>query len=368
MPKPCGVFWIKGEIFPVILVCCEYMNKVKRNYSSWDISVEEFPYDGSVEEQLKFLLGYAILAPSSHNAQPWKFSIRGNLVIVYGEESRRLNISDPDQRLEHVSFGCAIEFFIIAAEYFGFLVDVEYLPEEERGAVARLEVTGENKSKSFDENHLIHSITSRHSNRHDFEEREVSDSVLENLINIKNSNVNVHVMSEEEKKNKYASTVMKSRHLTFEDEAFRHEMAKHKKNNFTKACVGIPGFTMGFNALKSLIVPTLIKKMNVIKLSYKKDEAQFGRFSSAHIVLTTSEDTKVAWLESGRILARILLSAQQSGVSASINASPSGEDIHCDQVRELLDTEEFVQISCRIGYTTKKMKHSPRLPVEDVLS
>ena len=33
----------------------------------WAITEQDFPVAGSVEEQLRFLLGYAILAPSSHN-------------------------------------------------------------------------------------------------------------------------------------------------------------------------------------------------------------------------------------------------------------------------------------------------------------
>ena len=46
-----------------------------RNHDSWDISEQEFPEGGSIEAQLRFLLRFAILAPSPKNSQPWAFAI-----------------------------------------------------------------------------------------------------------------------------------------------------------------------------------------------------------------------------------------------------------------------------------------------------
>ena len=39
----------------------------------WNIAEAHYPALGSVPEQLRFLLGYAILAPSRSNSQPWQF-------------------------------------------------------------------------------------------------------------------------------------------------------------------------------------------------------------------------------------------------------------------------------------------------------
>jgi nitroreductase len=41
----------------------------------WNILADEFPSDGFTADQLEFLLGYAILAPSIHNTQPWLFQV-----------------------------------------------------------------------------------------------------------------------------------------------------------------------------------------------------------------------------------------------------------------------------------------------------
>lgn len=42
------------------------------------INISDFPEKGSLEFQIKFVLNYAILAPSTHNSQPWLFKIEAS--------------------------------------------------------------------------------------------------------------------------------------------------------------------------------------------------------------------------------------------------------------------------------------------------
>jgi nitroreductase len=46
----------------------------------WDVREADFPRTGLPAEQLRFLLHYAVLAPSGHNTQPWLFKIDGDTV------------------------------------------------------------------------------------------------------------------------------------------------------------------------------------------------------------------------------------------------------------------------------------------------
>jgi nitroreductase len=48
----------------------------------YEIDEERFPRTGSTQEEYAFLIRYAILAPSSHNTQPWKFEIRDDGIEV----------------------------------------------------------------------------------------------------------------------------------------------------------------------------------------------------------------------------------------------------------------------------------------------
>ena len=63
--------------------------------NTWNISQLQFPPSVSSSEILRFLLNYAVLAPSGHNTQPWLFQINGNVLGFYADRSRALPIVDP---------------------------------------------------------------------------------------------------------------------------------------------------------------------------------------------------------------------------------------------------------------------------------
>lgn len=86
----------------------------------WSVAEADFPRDGDSGDQARFLVRYAILAPSTHNTLPWSFRIVGNGIDVFADRSRWLRVADPDQRELLLSVGCALENLVIAAEHFGF--------------------------------------------------------------------------------------------------------------------------------------------------------------------------------------------------------------------------------------------------------
>lgn len=73
--------------------------------SVWNLDADEFLSMGDIEEQATFLLLYAILAPSSHNSQPWEFTVTGNEIAVGADESRWLEVADPEKRELYISVG-----------------------------------------------------------------------------------------------------------------------------------------------------------------------------------------------------------------------------------------------------------------------
>ncbi|MDM7912406.1 MAG: hypothetical protein QUS09_04850, partial [Methanotrichaceae archaeon] len=60
------------------------------NFAAWDVKESDFPEEGTTEDQLKFLLRYAILAPSGPNSQPWKFAVNISTIFVYADLKRSL--------------------------------------------------------------------------------------------------------------------------------------------------------------------------------------------------------------------------------------------------------------------------------------
>ena len=95
----------------------------------WGIGAADFPEEGTPREQLTFLVRWAVLAPSSHNSQPWRFSIRDEEIWIFADKSKWLKVADADERELHISLGCALENLQIAAQYFGYAPTVTYFPD-----------------------------------------------------------------------------------------------------------------------------------------------------------------------------------------------------------------------------------------------
>ena len=96
----------------------------------WEVSEGDFPASSSIDAQLRFLLRYAILAPSTRNSQPWAFSVQDNRAHLLADFRRSQSVADPDRRELYISLGCALENLLVAAEHFGFRHGVTYFPEQ----------------------------------------------------------------------------------------------------------------------------------------------------------------------------------------------------------------------------------------------
>ncbi len=89
---------------------------------------ETIPRTLPIGHQLRFLLRYAVLAPSTRNTQPWRFAIEGNAVLLRADPARWLRVVDPDRRELHLSLGCALENLLLAADCLGYRHTVTYFP------------------------------------------------------------------------------------------------------------------------------------------------------------------------------------------------------------------------------------------------
>ena len=104
-----------------------------RKKKVWEVSEKDFPETGTIEAQLRFLLRYAILAPSVKNSQPWVFSVQDNRIHLIADLDRGQPVADPTRRELFISMGCALENLLVAAEHFGFRAWGQLLPRAGAG-------------------------------------------------------------------------------------------------------------------------------------------------------------------------------------------------------------------------------------------
>lgn len=338
------------------------------NYDAWNVSIADFEELKSDYNKLLFFLRFGILAPSSHNSQPWEFQIDVDKlsINVFKSKVRVLPVGDPNDDLSYVSIGCAIENIIITADYFGYTASVIYEESLQTGLCAILKFT-QDHPKSTDSNHLIHQIKRRIVNRGKYEQGKLPNEFLEKIQKLSTMDHKIVLVQDPQtiadigKIANYASIQLMDSSL------FRKELSTHVKNNFTKSYVGIPAFGMQIPNILSLIVPNLIRLFNMDKLSEKQNIALFTKHTPLIIVLISKNNTKKDKLIIGRMYQYISLNAISQGIKTSPWGSVSVYSESNKELQKVLNTEFYPEFLFRIGYNNKDPHHSPRLLVNSVI-
>ena len=87
---------------------------------------------GNEPDVRRWALAYAILAPNSHNRQPWRVDLREpNAITLYVDRERMLPMTDPWFRQIVVSQGTFLESLVLALRERGLRPEVQLFPQGE---------------------------------------------------------------------------------------------------------------------------------------------------------------------------------------------------------------------------------------------
>ena len=152
------------------------------NYGAvWAIDEGRFPEAGTDADRLRFVLQYAILAPSGHNGQPWRFHVDGDALHVYADRTRALPTIDPNDRELLISCGATVQLVRTALEHFGYHPQVDVLPDQSADTDLLATVHAGPKADPFTPRDLFDAVQRRHSNRRPYESRAVPEADLGRL-------------------------------------------------------------------------------------------------------------------------------------------------------------------------------------------
>jgi hypothetical protein len=333
---------------------------------AWNISEDDFPEKGSLAEKLQFMLGYAILAPSSHNTQPWIFKIADDSVKLYADRTRALPVVDPDDRAMIISCGAALLHLQLAMHHFGYEYRTELLPDPlDRDLLARVTVSGKTEQK---EDALFYAITKRRTNRSPFEERQVPGELLSSLKAIAQKHHAWLDVIQGDSKNAVADLISEGDRIQMSDKRFRMELAAWIHPNRSQSRDGMPGYVHGVTGdIASYIGPFLVRTFDMGKGQAAKDR-QLAAGSPVLAVLGTDANGPVDWINAGQAIAEILLRARSEDVWASFMNQPIEVSDLRPRLRDALGSKSgFLQLLVRMGYGAE-LKPTPRRQVGDVLA
>jgi nitroreductase len=311
-------------------------------------------------EQIRSLLAYAILAPSSHNTQPWRFRISNNCVALYADRSRALPANDSHDRELTISCGCALMNLRVAAAHQGLGMACTLTPDETDKDLLALVSFNLIDTSSPDGAELFDAIEDRRTCRQRFE----PDAVPAPLLNALAAAATeegcwLEVIETEANRQACAALVAQGDSMQWSNPDWRQELANWMHPGREGDGLTVPGIVA---PIAQAVVRTFDMGNGVAA-----NDRQLADKSPVLAVLGTAGDGVTDWLAAGQALQKVLLTAQSRGLQASYLNQPIQIEVLRPELQNLLSQDGFPQILLRLGFADVEIEATPRRPLDDVV-
>jgi hypothetical protein len=327
-----------------------------------NIDQKQFNTCKSWDQKISFLLQYAIMAPSTHNTQPWLFSIHNNICDVFYDDKRILPEADPNGRDFFISLGAAIENFRIAAEYFGVFGWTTIKHDENNSKIAELvcKESSIQKNPSEEISKLFSAIPKRINARGEFTNKSIAINSLDDLsIANEFSELTVHFITESNTIISLANITEQGVKIAHSNPKFRKELVKWFHNNFSSSRDGLLGYTLGMSGFVSILFPYVIRWLNLGNALSKINKKSVESAPLICIISAQHESPEVC-TKVGMLGERLMLAFTSIGLNCSIYAAAIEIENLQSEVQNQLGTSLLPQWLICVGEMKTNQKISPR--------
>lgn len=337
------------------MILAGLVTQPRASTDAWNVHESDFPSNGSTESKLKFLLQYAILAPSSYNAQPWRFSVKGSEIWLFADETRQLTVADIDQRELYINLGSALENLLLAAEHFGYSCRVTYFPGE-KDLVATVNLSPRNVSATSGNERLFGAILNRSGNSKPYDVKYVAESALLALRN-QSSEEGILVYTTEDPgiKEKLIELVVAADQFQFSNANYRSELGHWLGQG-----------TMGPTGIQATFAQLEMTLLDPGPGQAKRDE-ELVNSSPAFGFITSERNDRESQVRAGQAFERLWLEATALGLSLL----PLSQILEVPETKaklaELLpESQGYLQQAFCLGYAGPEQQ-TPRRMLAEVI-
>jgi nitroreductase len=132
---------------------------------------------GLAGSELQDVLQAAVLAPSLHNSQPWRFRVTADSIELHADPERRLRVADPSMRELRIGCGAALFNLRLALIGHGVRPLVTVLPDPTDPELLAVIRRGGSRPPTPAERRLLAALPHRHTNRRPFATTPVANPV-----------------------------------------------------------------------------------------------------------------------------------------------------------------------------------------------
>jgi nitroreductase len=316
---------------------------------------------------LRNAVAAAVMAPSSHNTQPWRFRLHDTTLDLLADPARQLSVIDRDRRQLVQSCGCALFNARIAIRAMGhrdevtvMLVDTD-VPDH----LATIHLGGLHVPTDLD-HELMSVMGKRTTNRRAFLPRPVAQAQSDALAAAASREGATFVRLDPNQKAELARLIEEADQVQLEDKAFRDELGRWLVPPGSHRRDGIPfvekeyGSALPFAMIRAIRSPALGERFGLL-------EEALVRGSPLVAVLATEHDDAPSWLACGQALQAVLLHATARGLSAAFLNQVLEVPAARSRVAELIGGG-YPQMVLRIGVPAEPIEHrAPRREIDDVI-
>lgn len=332
----------------------------------WRIVETDFPYHGSDADRLRFVLRYAILAPSGHNGQPWRFDIHGDVLSVRADRARALPTIDPDDRELLIACAATVHLVQVALRHFGYQPQVTLLPDPDDTDLVATVRPGE-PSAAVATDGLFQAVTERHCNRHPYQPRPIPSAAVDRLRQAAaDEGAWLEAITNPTTITAAADLIAEGDRVKWCDPEFRDELAHRLIPNRGRRRDGMPGYAFGVPGPLARLAPTVVRHVDLGR-SRAASDRKLALATPALAVVGTDRDEPSAWLAAGQAMSHVLLRATADGLATSFLSQAIEVPELRPRVAALLDRPGHPQLLLRIGYASRRAHVAPRRPLQEVL-
>ena len=318
----------------------------------------------ALTQAIRHAIGRAVLAPSVHNTQPWRFVTAGRSLEIYADRSRRLRVLDPSGRQMLISCGCALFNARVALAASGYDVTVERFPDPERPELLARLTVGEPSGTWQPIAALDAVIELRQTNRRRFETDPVPPQVVQELVSAATAEgALLYEITDADQRYWVAKLSQEADREQNADPAYRAELRAWTTDDPARRD-GVPSLAVPHvDAGAQDDVP--IRDFDTHGTGWLP-VATHSSVNQCLLLLGTPADRPAAWLPAGEALEHVLLEVTRQGYAASPLTQVVEIPATRDRLRTELRLDMHPHILMRVG-RAPKTPASRRRRMEDVV-
>ncbi len=277
-----------------------------------------------MDPRIKTILGYAVMAPSGDNCQPWRVVADGLKIKLFNDPEQDTSLYNLKQRASLIAHGAFLENIDLAAPSVGLQAQFLLFPDPDNlNHVATIQFSDGKREKSDSFN----AIPLRHTNREKYRHIDIPRDQFNQWQRLaEGENAKIWVGNHDEQINFLSGLLSLNDRLVFEVPGlhqFLFEQIRWSDADAEKTGDGLDIKTLGLNTidrfsfrfLKNWSLVSLLNRLGFGRIIQFKAK-QLLKSSSAFAIITINGTGSADYLQGGRLWQRLLLRLTAEGLTA----------------------------------------------------